>query len=494
MKKIAAVLALLLCLTVQGAFALEMTGLETESVTREWESSAFFTRMEALTGVHVDAKAVYEKADYQKLLERLMRGETVADALFKAELTREQETELLDAGAIIDLAPLIDEHMPNLSALLAEHPEWREVMTLEDGRIASLPLLNRGERQVCVWINRAWLEKLGLSMPQTVEELTEALLAIMAGDPNGNGKRDEVGADLIGVYEMRWLLPYFGIVADDYNLARDESGEIVFAPEVEGYYDFISLLVGWTQEGILPAEAFTGAHSTLTLGSSDDEDETVVSGLVVSIAPYTNVPVSAAKDYDALLMPGPDGKTVWRDLLGEVWTGCFAVTSSCSNPGEALAWADALYGREGALLGYAGQEGEDYAFDADGRWTFITDGARSINDIRSQALMYTGSTMPGLAPTEFLMQVNSAVDVHVLAQNAQVKAAAQRVTQPYCLSSEEQARADALSLTLGRMVDEGIARFATGEQELTPEAYAAWLDALREAGSGELAALFAGKN
>ena len=92
------------------------------------------------------------------------------------------------------------------------------------------------------------------------------------------------------------------------------------------------------------------------------------------------------------------------------------------------------------------------------------------------------------------MQVNSAVDVHVLAQNAQVKAVAQRVTQPYCLSSEEQARADALSLTLGRMVDEGIARFATGEQELTPEAYAAWLDALREAGSGELAALFAGKN
>ena len=92
------------------------------------------------------------------------------------------------------------------------------------------------------------------------------------------------------------------------------------------------------------------------------------------------------------------------------------------------------------------------------------------------------------------MQVDSEADVHVLTQNAQVKAAARRVTQPYCLSSEEQTRADALALTLGRMVDEGIARFATGEQELTPESYAAWLEALREAGSGELAALFAGKN
>ena len=493
MKRIAAVLALLLCLTAQSAFALEMTGRETESVTREWESSAFFPRMEALTGVHVDAKAVYEKADYQKLLDGLLRGETVADALFKAELTREQETTLLDAGAIIDLAPLIDEYMPNLSALLEAHPEWCEVMTLEDGRIASLPLLNEGERQVCVWINRAWLEKLGLSMPQTTDELTQALLAMMAGDMNGNGKRDEIGADLLGVYEMRWLLPYFGIVADDYNLARDESGEIVFAPELDGYYDFISLLAGWTQEGILPSDAFTGAHSTLTLGGSGSEDETVVSGLVVSIAPYTQVPVSAAGDYDALLMPGPDGETVWRDLLGEVWTGCFAVTSSCEDPGEALRWADALYGQEGALLGYAGQEGEDYAFDGSGRWTFVTDGARSINDIRAQALMYTGSTMPGLAPTQFLAQVDSDVDVHVLAQNARVKAAARRVTQPYCLSSEEQERADALALLLGCMVDEGIARFATGEQELTPESYAAWLDALREAGSGELAALFAGK-
>ena len=42
------------------------------------------------------------------------------------------------------------------------------------------------------------------------------------------------------------------------------------------------------------------------------------------------------------------------------------------------------------------------------------------------------------------------------------------------------------------MVDEGIARFATGEQELTPEAYAAWLDALREEFSAMSGALLAG--
>ena len=493
MKKIATALALLLCLTAQTALALEMTGLEMESVSREWEESAFFPRMEALTGVHVDAHAVSDEKEYQKLLERLEQGKIVADALFKAELTRTQEEALLDAGALIDLAPLIDEAMPNLSALLDAHPEWREVMTLEDGRIASLPLINEGERQVCVWINRAWLEKLGLAMPQTVGELTDALLAMRDGDMNENGKRDEIGADLIGVYEMRWLLPYFGIVADDYSLARDAHGQIVFAPELEDYYDFVALLVDWVREGILPKDAFTSAHSTQTLSGSGDKEEAVVSALLVSVAPYTRVPVSAAMDYEALLMPGPDGRTVWRDLLGEVWTGCFAVTGSCENPGEALRWADALYSTEGALLGYAGLEGEDYRVGEDGCWSFVTDGARSVNDIRAQSLMYTGSTIPALAPVAFLMRADSAVDQHVLGQNMRVKAAASRVTQPYCLSAAEQKRADELALVLGRMVDEGIGRFATGEQELTPESYAAWLESLRAAGSGELAALFAGK-
>ena len=493
MRRIAAVLAALLCLTAHSALALEMTGLETDSVKREWETSAFFARMEALTGVSVNAHAVYEEKAYAQALERLAGGETVADALFKAELSREQEMALLDAGAIIDLAPLIGEHMPNLSALLEAHPDWREIITLEDGRIASLPLLNEGERQVCVWINRAWLERLGLPMPQTVGELTDALRAVMEGDPNGNRKRDEIGADLLGVYEMRWLLPYFGVVADDYNLARDADGEIVFAPELDGYYDFIALLAEWTQAGILPQDAFTGTHSAAAMNAAGDGDETAVSALLVSIAPYTRVPVSAASDYDALLMPGPDGETVWRDLLGEVWTGCFAVTATCENPGEALAWADALYGEAGALLGYAGLEGEDYTVDPDGRWSLMTDSVRTASDIRAQSLMYTGSTMPGLAPSAFLMRVNSAVDAHVLGQSARVKAAARRVTQPWCLSGAEQARADELALALGRMVDEGIGRFATGEQELTPQSYAAWLETLREAGSGELAALFAGK-
>ena len=70
-------------------------------------------------------------------------------------------------------------------------------------------------------------------------------------------------------------------------------------------------------------------------------------------------------------MPAPDGAVRWRDLLGEVWTGCFAVTSSCADIPAALRWADALYAAEGALLAYAGVENRDYTVSEDGSWAFI---------------------------------------------------------------------------------------------------------------------------
>ena len=490
MKKTAALLlTMILCLGACCAQALTMTGLETEYVERSWSESKFFARMEALTGVSVQAQGVSDEKEYARLLAAMEKGDVQTDVLFKANLSRAQEIALLESGAIIDLAPMIGEHMPNLSALLERHPEWRSVITLEDGRIASLPLLNEHERQVMLWINRAWLDRLGVAMPTTTAELTDALLAIRDGDPNGNGRADEVGADLIGVYEMRWLLPYFGIVADDYNLARNEAGEIVFAPELPAYREFIALLKDWHDRGVLREDAFTAMHSTQALNDRDD-DAPVTSGMLLSMTPYTHIDADAVMDYEPVLLAGPDGTTRWRDLLGGVWTGCFAVTSACQDPAQALQWVDALYAEEGALLGYAGIEGEDYTFSDEGYWSFAISGNRDVSKIRSQVLMYTGTSMPGLYPADFISRVDSDVDRHVFAASEKALAVSERVTQAYCLSAADQAQADALSASLGALVDTGIARFATGEVELTDESYDAWLAELKAAGSDELVALF----
>ena len=51
-------LLLLLALTAATGSALTLTGLETESVSRYWEESLFFPRMEALTGVTMEPKTL----------------------------------------------------------------------------------------------------------------------------------------------------------------------------------------------------------------------------------------------------------------------------------------------------------------------------------------------------------------------------------------------------------------------------------------------------
>ena len=288
-KTLSLFLALSLLAGVAGATTL--TGLETETVERSWESSLFFPRMEALTGVSMDAHAVSDEAQYANRIAAMAQGSIPADVLFKANLSRAQEQTLLESGALIDLAPLIEANMPNLSALLAAHPDWKAAICLEDGRIASLPLLNTTERQVCVWINAKWLSALDLSVPTSVAELTDVLLAFKSGDPNGNFKQDEVAADLIGVYEMRWLLPYFGIVADDSNLARLPDGSLAFSPELPAYREWIATLRDWVAQGVLPQTAFTAMHSTAALSSaSSDEKTPVTSGLIVTMTPYTHVP------------------------------------------------------------------------------------------------------------------------------------------------------------------------------------------------------------
>ena len=494
MKKIltAALLFAMLCLGMTGAQALTLTGLETETVERIWAANKFFARMEALTGIAVEPTGVAGEEEYISLLDQMLRGDVQTDVLFKANLSRTQERALLESGAIIDLAPLIDAHMPNLSALLQAHPEWRDVITLEDGRIASLPMINEKERQAALWINSAWLNKLGVAMPSNLAELETALLAIRDGDPNGNGKKDEVGAEMIGVYEMRWLLPYFGIVADDYHLARNDAGEIVFAPQLPQYRAFVEMLKAWNDKGVLPEDAFTAVHATERITSSD-EDAPVTCGLMLSVTPYTHLDAKAVTDYVPLLLAGPDGTTRWRDLLGAVWTGCFAVTSRCEDPAQALAWADALYSEEGAILGYAGVQDEDFTVNADGYWSFGVQGNQDVSVLRSEVLMYTGAPMPGIYPTDFIHRVDSELDRHVFEASERVRMVSERVTQPYCLGEKEQARANELAVKIGRLVDEGIAKFATGEIELSDENYDAWIAELKEAGSEELTSLFAGK-
>ncbi len=101
-------------------------------------------------------------------------------------------------GTFLDLTPYVTdpEVMPNLSAILERYPKIKAAITQDDGKIYGLPAAEMmgtaatgasddysiHSIQQFSMINKAWLDDLGLAVPETVEELKTALQAFKDND------------------------------------------------------------------------------------------------------------------------------------------------------------------------------------------------------------------------------------------------------------------------------------------------------------------------
>jgi putative aldouronate transport system substrate-binding protein len=473
-----------------GAAAAPMTLMGLDTLPgRVWADNAFFARMEARTGVAFAYRQFSDQAAYQDAKQdALERGAQMPDVLFKAALTPAEELRWGESGALIDLAPLLEANAPNLSALLAAHPDWREAITLPGGKIVALPALSEPADQVCVWINAAWLRALNLPMPGTPAAFREALAAFKTGDPNQDGRRDETPLLLIGPWEARWLMPFFGLAANDYNLYVDPTGAVRFAPVEPAFADFLAYLRGLCADGLVNADAFRGTHALIEADTASLEGGKI--GALIAPTPYALIGADQGAAFDALPPMAYAGRATHRDFQGPVWRGAFAVTRACPDPAAALRWVDALYGEQGAVLTAAGEAGADYELDESGGWRFLTATSLDAQSILRQRLIVDGGATPGIRPTAFLTQSADPEQARLIAETAKVAAAA-RLPVPLCYPTEaEQTEIDALQATLGPLVDEAIARFATGETPLNPQTLAAFETSLHDAGADRLAALW----
>ena len=179
-KLFSLMLTLVLMLTaIPGAYAengFTVAGYDHEDTGHVWTTNLFFQRMEERTGVHLDLTQYYTKESWQTAKEQMLAGKiALPDALFKADLSAQETVKWFEAGRLIDLTPYLEEHAPNLWALLQSNPEWMEAVTLPTGEIVALPAIDELQFNNVMWINQKWLERADLAVPATAEELTEVL-------------------------------------------------------------------------------------------------------------------------------------------------------------------------------------------------------------------------------------------------------------------------------------------------------------------------------
>ncbi|MGI6690626.1 MAG: extracellular solute-binding protein [Christensenellales bacterium] len=105
-------------------------------------------------------------------------------------------------------------------------------------------------------IRNDWLEKVGLSVPTTIDELTEVLRAFTEDDPDGNGVNDTYGANSLN-YSL-WNVPAaFGTSFALSYWTTEDGTDIYTNADTEEYRNFLRKVHEWYAAGYIDPEFIT---------------------------------------------------------------------------------------------------------------------------------------------------------------------------------------------------------------------------------------------
>ena len=492
-KALSILLAAMLILTVcpalsegQQAPDFLLEGYDGDGGNRVWENNLFFQRMQERTGVSFQFRQYSDWDQWAARKQTLIQGEDLPDVLFKAELNATEIREMAENGVLLDLKPYLAEYAPDLWALLEANPEDLAAITMPDGSIRALPSINELPNNDLMWINTDWLKNLHLEPPKTAEEMTEVLRAFKNGDPNRNGRADEVPLTFIGMWELRFLGHAFGITDNDYYLSVKD-GRAVPSLTSEENRAFLTWLHQLWQEELLDHKGFINMD---TLRQVTDEKAAMTYGMMLSIRPETVVPSAALSQYGVLEPLAYEGKQVYRNLLGRVTRGTFAITRECKAPEKLISWVNYLYTHEGSVLMQAGLEGEEYFWNEDGRWEWMADLQTVGNEVLPNATLSGGGTAPGIVEMDFQRQHADTGIQRLIEQMSQVVRYAVTPFPLVNLSREDAERAARLQADIAPFAEQTMAEFVTGDREINDENWAAFAEGLEARGFSEMIALW----
>lgn len=327
----------------------------------------------------------------------LMASGDYPDMLLKSNLDCEKYGM---EGLLIPLENLIREYAPNLSAILDENNLW-SALASPDGHIYSFPRIRAAfvNGSNTAWINKKWLDNLGLKEPTNMEELYEVLKAFADEDANGNGDPNDEIPYTFNTTVPFWALDMFNPAGllDVYSGMSIMDDGYTFWPVTEEYKETsLAYYAKMYEDGILDPQGFTQSQEQMcATGATSD-----VYGMFIYPTPKTVVGEERTLDY-ITLKPFDGGDTL--PLNRGISMNGMAITDKCEHPEVLVSWIDYFYGEEGSVVGYLGYEGITYEMDEEGYWSFIDpDAFRSFT-------LFGACPSPQLIP-DIINKVDAEVD------------------------------------------------------------------------------------
>lgn len=473
----------------------------------DWNTNDFTVWYEEQTNVHVEWNLAPSESLEEKRSLLLASGD-YPEVFLYAGVTREEEVMHGSQGAFIPLNDLIDEHAVELQKVFGQRPFLRGAITTPDGNIYSMPSINECYHclhSVRAWINQGWLDKLGLEMPTTTEELKEVLIAFRDQDPNDNGIDDEI--PLTGA-TTGWEtnVANFFINAFIYNEPPDRfyvnEGIVDVNYNKLAFQDALRFLNDLYEEGLIAPEAFTQDAPQLLQTGTDPNYETIglgVASLWWSVVGQDEVinPDGTIRNRNYRALPpleGPEGVRYATYRPFGTFSPMLQITPEAQYPELVVRWADKLYHPDFTLYANRGpNEGEDWRRAEPGEigingkpaiWKNLEESTSNLFNNRwaNMGTMFRSSDyrLGQVAPpnnpweTEVRLYNVSANVYHPHVPNENM------LLPPIYVLPEEVGELARLKTTINDYVDESIARFITGDLDIESEweSYVAELDTI----------------
>ena len=278
-------------------------------------------------------------------------------------------------GAFIRLNELLEQYAPNFMAFLEKRPDIKSDITdfsTPDKNIYFVPYVPDGIAKMGWFIRQDWLDKLGLSIPKTSDELYNVLIAFRDRDPNGNGKKDEIpffDRNWNDVLDVPAVLE--GVKMDYY---ADENGKIQNGMYLQKTKNAFALAAKWYKESITDREMFTRGDSR-----NEFLGEKNVGGFTHDWFASTAMKNDQLKDVNpglnfVVMAPpaGVDGKIREATARETSSTIGWAISKTNKHPIETIKYFDYFFTEAGRRLMNYGIEGINYTMK-DGKPVFTDD-------------------------------------------------------------------------------------------------------------------------
>lgn len=373
---------------VKNKESIKIMAITRASDIGDTNKSQFTKTYSEMTNMDIKFDLVTDDAMSQRKTLALQSG-NLPDIFARGCKITDQDVQQYSAeGVFVEITKdMLKKYAPNIYKFYDDYNLW-DLVKATDGKMYSLAggTQDFNYDQHYLWINKTWLDKLGLPVPQTMKDFYNVLKAFKEKDPNGNGQADEVPYATWtsgGFFTQPWGVSPGIFVAPN--------GKVTYGGATENLKKCADFWSKVYKENLVD-------KNTIDNWAGDNAAfKTLISSGKVG-AFFWGWPSQLSNELlqQYVICPWPTSGEdngeyypVYTNVMNNFYPDAFFITKACKNVPAALRFLDYLYTNDGYMLGCYGTPG--YLYTKVNDTTYVSTGkVASANDLLGPAWTMTG--------------------------------------------------------------------------------------------------------